>query len=115
MGGQRHNPTEKTKKLVGDLMLHGATQESIAERLHICVETLQRHYRYEMFELKYDVNCEIENLALEQARRGEWKAIEMWLKCKAGWVPARPPLDKDEADNTKSLIEKLIDKIPPHG
>lgn len=109
-----HKPTDKTKKLVGDLTLHGLTQEEIAKRLGIAVETLVHHYHYEIYELKHDINCEIENILLEKARKGDWKAIRLWLTCRAKWAPARPPESEEDEGSEKSLIEKLLDKIPSH-
>ncbi len=110
MPGAHHKPTAKTKKLVGDLMLHGLSQEDVAKRLGIAVETLVKHYYYECYELKHDINCEIENLLLEKARKGDWKAIRLWLTCRAKWAPAKTPEELEEADQRKSLIEKILGK-----
>lgn len=117
MGRQRphHKPTDQTRKLVGDLTLHGQSQEDIAKRLSISVETLVKHYPYEIYELKHDVTCEIENIALQKARSGDWKAIKFWLQCRGGWAAARTVEEQQQAENEKSLIEKLLNTTATDG
>jgi hypothetical protein len=112
MPGVHHKPTDKLRKLVGELILHGVSQEDISKRIGIAVETLIKYYRYECYELKHDINCEVENILLDKARKGDWKAVRMWLTCRAGWVPARTVEEVESENQHKSLIEKLMDKIP---
>lgn len=112
MPGVHHKPTQKTKKMVGDLTLHGVSQGEIAKRLGVAIDTLVKHYYYEIYELRHDVNCEIENILLKKARNGDMKAVKLWLTCRAKWAPARTLEEQEKVNAEKSLIERLLDKIP---
>jgi hypothetical protein len=107
MPGVHHEPNEKTRKFVREAAVYGMNQEEIAGRLSICVDTLVKHYDYELYHYKYDVNMEVENIALKKVRKGDWRAIETWLKCKNKWAAAKPKEDSATDALAKSLIEKL--------
>lgn len=89
MGAPHHKPTDELRKFVSSLVMRGLNQEEIAKRLKICKETLLKHYEHEVYDTKIDMDCKIENLAYEKALSGDWKAIEFYLRCKAGWAPAK--------------------------
>lgn len=106
LGRPPHEPTKETRLLVQELTAFGITQEKIARRLNICIDTLALHYRDELDNGKTDavlaVGKSLYSKAVEQDDLG---AQVFYLKTQGGWR------EKDKDDDTKkawSVIEQLL-------
>lgn len=105
MAGTHHKPTDKTRKLVRDMSIDGKTQEEMAKRLSISVETLVKYYDYEARHYKHDITYEIQDILIKKALEGKRWAVEKYLTCRADWAPARKPDDFLEKKKEYILVQ----------
>lgn len=110
-----HRPTDETKKRVADFSIAGYSQEKIASYLNISDDTLRKYYAKELEVPLMDCTAILSNDLFNSALNGDKEDRRFWLTHRGGWYKTPVPDKEKEGDGTQSLIEKLIDKIPPHG
>lgn len=76
--------TEHQRRLVMIGAAAGHTQITIAARLRISVDTLQRHLKAEFDEGRDFANSSVGEVLLKEALKGDVKAIEQWLDRRGG-------------------------------
>ncbi len=93
-GRPPHVPTEKDRKTVEAMASYGVPQVEIALVLGVSVPTLRQHYRRELAVAAIKANAKMAECLFMQGMGkgpGALGAKVFWLKCRAGWVEARPP------------------------
>ncbi len=110
MPGVHHKPTPELRELVKKLVVHGSSQEEMADRLGICVETLVTHYKVEVYFHLVDVNCKIEDKMYEKALSGDINAMKFWLTHRAGWAPAKSQEDKEKDQRAKNFDDFITQR-----
>jgi len=106
-----HIPTEKSRAIVAGYCCAGYNQEEIAEFMDIHVNTLAKHYR---FELKTAKSSKIRRVGLKAYRlamKGDTKMIEFILKTQGKWAAAKAPEEDEKDKKMQTLMEKVIDKL----
>jgi len=112
MGRPSHKPTEITRANVKELSAFGITQEHIARRLGITVDTLVKHYANELEDGRIDIVMGAANALYHQAVEMMIPASTMFLlKTRGRWretddgnnklvieVKGALPLDDDNPD-----------------
>jgi predicted transcriptional regulator len=102
-----HVPSDKTRAEVAALTSFGNTQEEIASYLGICVDTLAKHYRYELDTAVTKANAAVANKLYRKAvEQDDLSAQIFWLKTRARW---RTQDHKDDAAK-KSHSEQLFEQ-----
>ena len=107
-GGGRptHEPTDYTRSLVKDLISLGVRRERIAEKLQIHVDTLAKHYKYELDTGKTDVIQKIGGRLVAKALDDDDLGAQIfYLKTQAGWT--EKPRDENTA-TALSLVEQAL-------
>jgi hypothetical protein len=120
--GTEHVPTAKMRHQAEALAKVGVPHHNIANMLHICTQTLLKHYREEL-----DSGASVGLYAvckslLAQCKKGNVKAQIFYLQCRAGWritqvvqqqqlgadgEPVAPLEAKDPLDAMRSYLEFL--------
>lgn len=104
----KHEPTDASRSKVCALTSFGITQEDIALYLGICVDTLAKHYRFELDTAVTHANSMVANKLFKKATEGDELAAQIfWLKTRGRWR------EKDAEDKTRleTRVEQLIDKL----
>lgn len=110
--GVEHRPTEITRAKVTGLAFAGYTQADIAKYLDISDETLRKYYKTELHNATCDVIDDVAKTALNMARAGDPKMIDLVLRCRARWSNYKPPETDDAAKVAAgALMQQLIDKL----
>lgn len=109
--GVEHVPTVESRAKVLGFACAGFTQERIANYFDIAVNTLRKHYKYELEDAKLDRTMQLGDNLFKDALEGDKQSREFWLKCQGGWSYAKSQEDKDKDDKQITLMEKLIDKL----
>lgn len=110
-GMPSHIPTEVTRAKVSALVAFGIPQEHIAINIGVSDETLRKYYREELETGLSNANQQVANVLFSKAvDERDLGACIFWLKTR-GRHAFR---EKDPEDNKdlKSIVEKLIDKMP---
>lgn len=105
-----HKPTDATRKLVRDMSVDHKSQEEIAKRMHISVDTLIKYYEYEVRHYKHDITYQIQDILIDAALKGKRWAVEKYLTCRADWAPYRRP-EEIMDNNKKYVLVEYQDKI----
>lgn len=106
-----HEPTDKTRAEVAALTSFGNTQEEIASYIGICVDTLAKHYRYELDTSVIRANAQVARALFNKAiAQDDLSAQTFWLKTRARWRTADQEKEK-EVDNTAVLVKILKGEI----
>ena len=93
-GRPPHVPTEKDCKMVEAMASYGVPQDEIALVLGVSTVTLRRHYGDVLRIAAIKANAKMaESLFAQGLGKGPGAlgAKCFWLKCRAGWVEAKPP------------------------
>lgn len=107
-GRPAHIPTEQTKRLVWEFVAFGLPLGHMANRLGICEDTLQVHYKYELANGLSDMIQTVANKLYHKAiEENDLGAQIFILKTRGRWREKDP----DDTKKFESLIEKLVDKI----
>jgi plasmid maintenance system antidote protein VapI len=109
--GEFHVPTIETRAKVAGWYAAGVPQSRIAHHLDIDEKTLRKYYREQLDLCKDNMRDVIAKNLYQDALNGDKQAREFWLKCQAQWSYARPQEEVDKDAQTKTLMEKLIDKL----
>src|SRR5689334_17544405 len=107
-----HVPSDYTRGLVAGLYLAGTTQEKIAERLDINVDTLRKYYRKELDENLQDVTSEMVGILIRLARTGNLKALTFYLRTIGKLYEAKAP-ENNQADNKPTIADIIDDASKP--
>lgn len=99
-GRPAHEVTEANQKLVKALAGVGLTQDQIAVKLDISVDTLAAKYRRELDLGKADAIATIANSLFQKAKNGDNASMFFYLKTQGRW--------KENHDNTNLNGEKVI-------
>lgn len=102
----RHDPIEETRKLVKSLTAYGATQEDIARRIGISVDTLSRKYDHELKTGLSEANSVIAQSLFRKAKDGDTACMIFWLKTRARW---RETGDEKPEAQTPTAIQFVRD------
>jgi hypothetical protein len=106
LGRPPHEPTEKTRLLVTELTAFGITQEKVAHRLDISVDTLARHYRSELNNAKTNAVHQVATGLFDKAINGDIAAQMFYLKTQGRWREKDP--EEDTASKALSLAEQIL-------
>jgi len=99
-----HEPTETTRKLISEFSAFGITQERMAARLGICVDTLVKHYRSEIDNGKTNAVHEIANKLYNKAvDQDDLSAQIFYLKTQGGWSDKT----KEALNAAQSVLEQF--------
>lgn len=92
-GRPPHEPTDKDRKQVEAMTSYGIPEADIARVLGIHVDTLSKHYRYELDTGHIKANSMIAQSLYQKALgngNGAVAACIFWLKVRCKWVEPRP-------------------------
>ena len=78
-------------------------------------QTLYKHYGDLIYSLRADLNAEIGKTVIDQARAGDFKSQELFLRSKAGWSPKETvetadAIDEDTDESAIDLLMTLLGK-----
>jgi hypothetical protein len=107
-GRPPHEPTEETRKLVKDMKAYGIINQSIAEKLGIHIQTLEKHYHYELATGKTDVINMVAGKLITKIMNDDLGAMIFYLKTQGRW---RDTSKDDDDDKVNSFIEKVQSKL----
>lgn len=104
---ESHIASDENKKTVKMLVAFGIPQASIALKLGVSVDTLDRHYRYELDMGLHEAVEKVAGTLFKKATVDEdVKAQQFFLRTRARWVE---PKEENKRD---TLIEQLVtDKL----
>jgi len=96
-GGGRppHVVTDKSKTIVHTMASLGFTQEDIAFKLKISVDTLVKYYPEEIESGRIDANMQIAGKLYQKAKQGDTTCMLFWLKTRARWKENHDNEDKN--------------------
>lgn len=110
-----HIADDEAKQRVWDLVMSGTPQTIIAEIMGICMETLKKHYRYQLDNAKSEAIERIAKTVYSQAVCGNEKSQALYLKTQGashGWVE-KQVIETTATDDIKELkdsVKALEDK-----
>ena len=108
-GDNKHIPTDKTKAEVAALTSFGNTQEQIALYLDICVDTLVKHYRYELDTAVIRSNAMVaKGLFHKATQENDLQAQIFWLKTRGRWRTVDKEEEQNSNQETLSKIQALV-------
>ena len=81
----KHQPTEKTKKLVESTSGYGLPQEQIAVLVGIDEKTLRKHYREQLDKGKAIANSTVAQTLYNKAVSGDTTSLIWWTKAQMRW------------------------------
>jgi phage I-like protein len=110
--GIEHISTIAIKRRVNDYVIAGASHEIIARLIGIDVETLKKHYKFQLETALSATVADISNCVVAQAREGCEKSQALFLKtrgAKHGWVEKQviENVDSAETEELKATIAAL--------
>jgi hypothetical protein len=106
-GRPPHEPTDETRKLAAELASWGIPKASIARRLDICQDTLNKYYDDVMTNGKTDVIRQVANKLYTKAiEENDLSAQVFYLKTQGGW--SDKPKEDGSNKQALSIIEQLL-------
>ena len=103
-----HEPTENSKQLVTEFVRYGIAQEHIARRLDISVDSLAKHYRFELDNGLANSIQEVANALWSKAVNDkDLTAMIFYLKTRGKWREK----DKEDEKKSDSVIEFLLSEL----
>lgn len=104
-GTKTHKPTKEKREQIKMLAAFGITQEHIAKKFGISVDTLVKYYRAELDLGLVDAINEVANALYTNAVIDKNPTSMMFfLKTRGGWSEKRD----DNTDALKSVVEMLL-------
>lgn len=103
--------TYLTKKRVSDLACAGIPKKTIARIMEISLDTLNKHYDYELDCAKPELVERIGKAVAMQAEAGDHKSQALYLKtqgAKYGWVE-KQVIETQNAEDTQALKDKIAE------
>lgn len=118
-------PSDKERRMVQILKFAGSTDEDIGRILDMSVETLKKHFDFELEVGRQVVIGDLASRAITRARQGDATLTMFLLKTRGGQnfseraIQAQAlgeALGKDEIDTTKraELVGKILDVLDTH-
>lgn len=118
-------PTDKERHMVRVLKFAGSTDEDIGRILDMSVETLKKHFDFELEVGRQIVIADLASRAITRARQGDATLTMFLLKTRGGQnfseraIQAQAlgeALGKDEIDTSKraELVGKILDVLETH-
>lgn len=77
-------PTPKQREMVALWSAYGTPQQKMADKLHISLDTLVRHFRAEIDHGIETANAELGGVLYNEAKKGNVRALEQWFDRRGG-------------------------------
>lgn len=105
-----HVPDIHKRSKVIEFTCAGFNHDQVANYFNISVNTLKKHYENELNNSLMMRTGKLARNLFRDGLAGDKGSREFWLKCRAGFAPAKP-LDDAKSSLAEALLEKLIDKL----
>lgn len=110
VGRPQHEPTEATRAVVEALAMGGHDQETISDRVGICVETLTLHYPEILERAEVSANSQVVQTAFKMATSGQNPSMtKYWLNCRSEDWESKKKVDHSSSDGSMSPKEAKVD------
>lgn len=108
-------PNKRDRNQAEVLSGMGATEEFIADHLHLSIEELNLYYSKELKSGAEEANLQVAKTFHELATSGEHPQMTLaWMKMRAGWSDAKQEAeegyDEDSASLAKDKLLKLLNR-----
>lgn len=112
MGAPHHKVTSETRAEVSALISFGINQEDVAKHLRISVDTLDKHYRYELDTAIVNANAKVAAKLYKKATEDEdLGAIIFWLKTRARWRTEDSKMESESKKQIEADIRQLRERL----
>jgi hypothetical protein len=121
MAPRAHKPNDEGRRIVGELISHGMPRATIAGILGIHVQTLEKHYHFDLATGADIANAKIAGRLFDQANSDEntmanTVARMFWLKSRARWKETSAVEHSgSDGDALGPAVSQTIVYIPDNG
>jgi DNA-binding XRE family transcriptional regulator len=114
IGRPSFKPRDEDRRFVKQMSALGLTHEEIATVIGINRDTLAKHFREEIDNGRLESNAVVAAAMFRHATSrvttgAAVRAGEIWLRMRAGWVEAKPPLTDDEKKGQTFVLQVTRD------